>query len=425
MNKKVKKEKTNLDSWSNVLTGMGTLKDKNIYRQYTANSLLSENAITALYTDEGIGKKIVNRPIDLMFNAGFKIIGDEKNLINSIFEERFYIKELKRLLKWARAFGGAVLYLAINDNQKDLKQPVNETNIREILFIKAFDRFRVSQIEYNNNLNSKDYGKPLYLTITPIAGTPFTIHSSRCIIVDGEDTCEMTRQNNNGWGLSIYQDNYEALSEIGTMYNALSHIVQGFISDTFKMDNLFQLMMAGKSDLVKERMNLFDLTRHIMNTNVLDKNEEFTRNVSNVSGLSEIVNVYMGYCAAVSGIPIAVLFGRSAAGLNATGENDIKEWYDEVGSQRNNLFSPVLEKIVKYSMFEKQGYFKGKELNDWTIEFGSLYEMSDKEKSEIYNLVSQADDRYIANGTLDPLEVRESRFSGKKFNLNITVDDKK
>jgi hypothetical protein len=412
----------NLDSWRNILTGQGTLNDKNEYRHYVANTLLNQKAIEHLYTDEGIAKQIADKPVNLIFKSGFIINGDTDNFINAIIDERKYHSELSRAFKWARAFGGSLLYVAINDGNTDLKQPLNENNIKEILFIKAFDRYRVANIEYNQDINNKEYGKPLYITINPIKGGSFTVHNSRCILIDGEDTCESVRALNNGWGLSVFQNNYSALADLNTMYHSISHVVQSCNQDIIKMENLLELISAGKSNLIKERLNIIDLSKHIMNVTLLDTTETMERLKSSLTGLPEILNTFMSYVAAVSGIPIAILFGRSAAGLNATGENDIKEWYDMVSSERALFYSPVIERLVKLLMLEKQSYFKGKELNDWFIEFGSLYEMSDKDKSEIYNITSQADERYITNNVLTSEEIR-NRFTTKKFNSTLTIDE--
>jgi hypothetical protein len=412
----------NTDSWKNILTGQGTSLDKNESKIYIARHLLTQKAIEHLYTDEGIAKQIADKPVNMIFKAGFTVNGDTDNSINATIDERKYYSELSRVFKWSRAFGGAVLYLAVNDGNKDLKTPLDENNIKEILFVKAFDRYRIGIIEYNQDINSKEYGKPLYITINPIKGGSFTIHSSRCIIVDGEDTCESVRERNNGWGLSIFQNNYSALADLNTIYHSISHIIQGYTQDIIKMENLLDLIHSGKSNLVKDRLNIIDLCKHIMNSVLLDTTESMERLTSTLTGLPETVHIFMEYVAAVSGIPVAILFGRSASGLNATGENDIKEWYDMLMGDRTVFYSSVFERLVKLIMLEKQGYFKGKELNDWFIEYGSLYEMSDKEKAEIYNFTSQADDRYINNNVVTSEEVR-NRFTTKKFSPILTIND--
>ena len=44
--------------------------------------------------------------------------------------------------------------------------------------------------------------------------------------------------------------------------------------------------------------------------------------------------------------PMTKLFGRSPAGMNATGESDLKNYYDYVDSQREAKVRPVLQKLL-------------------------------------------------------------------------------
>jgi phage-related protein (TIGR01555 family) len=413
------KEMFNSDSWRNFLTGMGTLYDRIQHTNYKANALLTENQIVDLYS-EGLAIKIIDKPIELIFNAGFKIKNDDNNWINATLEERGYYKELNKLFKWARAFGGSLLYIGIDDGETDLTIPIKENNINEILFIKAFDRFKVLTTTYNENITNKNYSKPEIISIQPSTGNVLPIHSSRCYIVDGKDTCDQIRIKNQNWGLSEFQGNYEALREIGTMYNTLSTILQNYTKDVVKMDNLFSLISAGREqDIIKKTLYL-DLTKNATKREIIDGKDSMERLTTNLSGIIDLVHCFMYYCSAVSDMPISILFGREASGLNATGENEIRTWLDSVASKRPFIISPVLERLTKLLMLEKQGYFKGVELPEWFIEYNSLYELTDKEKAEIYNITSQGDNNYITNQVLTPEQV-SNRFKGNKFNLNLSI----
>ncbi|MFQ8761936.1 MAG: anti-CBASS protein Acb1 family protein [Intestinimonas sp.] len=47
-----------------------------------------------------------------------------------------------------------------------------------------------------------------------------------------------------------------------------------------------------------------------------------------------------------SRIPVTKLFGRSPAGMNATGESDLRNYYDYVDTLREAKLRPILEKLL-------------------------------------------------------------------------------
>ncbi|MCM1236297.1 MAG: DUF1073 domain-containing protein, partial [Ruminococcus flavefaciens] len=64
------------------------------------------------------------------------------------------------------------------------------------------------------------------------------------------------------------------------------------------------------------------------------------------TGLQE---VYDSMCLDLSGasrIPVTKLFGRSPAGMNATGESDLRNYYDYVDTLRESVLKPILERVL-------------------------------------------------------------------------------
>lgn len=92
---------------------------------------------------------------------------------------------------------------------------------------------------------------------------------------------------------------------------------------------------------------------------ILDAEEKYEKASTNISGIPELLDRFMLALSAVSGIPTSLLFGRSAAGLNATGDNDVRNFYDMVKQEQENKLKPVLEKLTRYIMLSKDGPFAG------------------------------------------------------------------
>ncbi|MCG6197883.1 DUF1073 domain-containing protein, partial [Anoxybacillus sp. LAT_38] len=45
-------------------------------------------------------------------------------------------------------------------------------------------------------------------------------------------------------------------------------------------------------------------------------------------------------------IPVTKLFGRSPAGMNATGESDMQNYYEVIQQQQESILGPVLDKLL-------------------------------------------------------------------------------
>jgi phage-related protein (TIGR01555 family) len=64
------------------------------------------------------------------------------------------------------------------------------------------------------------------------------------------------------------------------------------------------------------------------------------------SGLPEVYDRIMMDVAGAAKTPVTKLFGRSPAGMNATGEADLINYYDYLDTVRESQFRPVLEKLL-------------------------------------------------------------------------------
>ena len=73
------------------------------------------------------------------------------------------------------------------------------------------------------------------------------------------------------------------------------------------------------------------------------------------------------------------LFGRSPSGLNATGESDLKNYYDYVDSQREAKVRPVLQKLLPVLAMSAWGFVP----DDLDFTFPPLWTPTATETAEI------------------------------------------
>ena len=64
------------------------------------------------------------------------------------------------------------------------------------------------------------------------------------------------------------------------------------------------------------------------------------------TGLSDIYDQFMLDMSGAAEIPATKLFGRSPQGLYATGESDLKNYYEMIAQMQERILRPALEKLL-------------------------------------------------------------------------------
>ena len=103
------------------------------------------------------------------------------------------------------------------------------------------------------------------------------------------------------------------------------------------------------------------------------------------AGLSDIYESFMMDMAGAAEIPATKLFGRSPQGLNATGEADLRNYYDMIAQMQERLLRPALEKFLPVMAISCWGYVP----EDMEIVFEPVMTSSPAERAELVQKMSQ------------------------------------
>ena len=164
-----------LDGWQNVFTGMGIQnRDKSYHTVFNSSARLDENTLTFMYRSDGFARRIIDLAADDMVREWFHIEGDPEGNILDKLKSIKAKKQIKRLLKWARLFGGSLGVIGIDDGQGDLEMPVRENNIKGIHFIQPYDRHSVwwSTQDLYQDPNHPKFGFPEVYTVSMFQSVP-------------------------------------------------------------------------------------------------------------------------------------------------------------------------------------------------------------------------------------------------------------
>jgi hypothetical protein len=126
----------------------------------------------------------------------------------------------------------------------------------------------------------------------------------------------------------------------------------------------------------------------------------------------------MALCGCPGVPPLTRLFGRSPAGLNATGENDIRTYYDDVVSYQTTTLTNAVLDIVRAVNAGMKKTVKDSKIK---IKWGNPYTPTEKEMTENRNRQAQTDKIYFDMQVIDSEEIRKNRFEGE-YSFETVVD---
>lgn len=398
------------DSFVNVLRGLGGGKDATVQRRYTIDRLKSFQyaELTALYATNWLASKVVDIPVNDALRSGRIIQGDNATEILAVYDDLKIDKKISDALKWARAYGGSILVIVSNDN--DLSKPIS-IGKGDLKNIAAFD---ISDVHSNTLIRDPLDRNYLSQEFYQIRGTSQKIHNSRVIKLDGLFVSNYLKEMAQGFGLSIFEKLYSVIGDAQESNDLITNLIYQSNIDVYKMNGLNEAISADMEQAAVDRITVAQSMKSILNAIILDKDDDYSSVAKNFSGLQEIDMAKLSKVAGASDIPLTRLLGKSADGMNATGDGDLKNYYDMVSSFQSETIYDIYRKIDK-CVCAHLG------IPETTFEFNSLFQMSDLEKADIELKNAQTDTMHINNGVITETDVLQRLAEGGMY-TSITME---
>lgn len=417
------------DSFANVLTGLGVAgKDKRKSAKPAAD-LMTDNQLEALFRAEAMARKIVERIPSEGTREWIQITNTEKETESKIVEEMKRLKTRKVFREaWtkARIYGGSIIFMGINDN-KELSEEVDINNIADIsnLIVFGKDELDISSPEIDDDIKSSNFGLPKNYTINSTRGistiTNKVLHHTRALRFDGPMLTQQDFRNNNFWHDSVLVNLLNPIQNYSTSNDSAAYVMTDFRVGVLKMSDLIDKISAGCETEIIDRLNLLKKTISVLGIMVINEDEEYQQNTPRLNGIDEILQKITDRLVAESGIPHTILLGQSPTGMQATGGSELKDFYQTITNQQEDILRPNLDTFFNYMLASKKGPTNGEQLQGFQFKFPSLFQLSDKERSEIKKNMAQSDKEYIESGVLDTEEVALSRFGGDQFSQETMI----
>ena len=425
---------TRKDGWQNLVTGLGTKRDKRMHTTFGGAPIWQSGQILdELYAGDDMIARIVDLPAQEMTREWLELhVGDGPDIAKAMLqrlEDLDLQAKTDEALTWARLHGGALMILGIDDGQTTDK-PLKEDSIKSFGWVSVVDRWEVRVASRYEDVRSPKYGMPEVYEITPASegggsavNDRMFIHESRVIRFDGVKTPRRRMALNGGWCDSVVTRLYEVIRDFCLGYASAAATLADFSVGVVAIQNLAEMLAADQEGLVLKRLEMLDMARSIARAVFMDaEKERFEYVARSLTGMPETLDRLALRLSAGTGIPVTLLMGQSPAGLNATGASDIRLWYDNVRSQQNQYLTPRIGRVIRLAFLAKDGPTNGKEPEDWSISWRPLWQPTEKEQAETRYLTMQTDVGYIDRGVLSPRKVAESRFGGDRWSMETTID---
>lgn len=382
-----------LDAFTNMLARLGA-GTPNLLEgtEYTTERMTRDFAtLNALYRESWIVRRIVDViPADMLKNwititSGIEPAVEKK--ISLALRRTQLIDKLKRGMQWGRLYGGALGIMLVKHQGNDLTTPLRLDYIMpgDFAGMLIFDRWNgVSpSSELVDDVTDPEYSYPKYYTISdPTNGGMVQIHHSRCIRFPGNLLPYWEELSELQWGASVIEPIMDDLKKRDNVSWNIAQLTFMANLRVLKMEDLGQLLASTDAISQQELYNTIQAQNILMSNmglQIMDSKDSMETHQYTFGGLADVYQQFLMDIAGAAEMPVTKLFGRSPAGLNATGESDLQNYYDMIAEKQESYLRPILNKVLPPFIISTLGSMP----DDFDFDFDPVAEPSDKERAEL------------------------------------------
>lgn len=358
--KKQKIKKATADAFSNpaARTGFGTM-DLTQATDYPMTRLTQNyELLTSLYRDNWIVQNIVQTVPDDVARKWYEI----KSAIAPEYIDRLKRLERKTGLRakithgmyWGRLYGGAAGLILIK-GQQNLEEPLDLDFIMPDSFqgLAILDRWTgvYPSGEIVSDPGDPDFGLPEYYTIKDEERGQLVakVHHSRIVRFIGRELPWLEQVVEQYWGESELEAIFNEVVRRDNVAANIAGLTFRANLSYMETDGLDQLLGTGNAEMQRRFWNTMQ-AQSIMESNfglrIINHGDAIHHQQYTFTGLPDVYDRIMMDVAGAARTPVTKLFGRSPAGMNATGEADMINYYDYIDGIRETQFRPIIERLL-------------------------------------------------------------------------------
>lgn len=329
------------DGLQSLTANLGTARDKAASTTYAVDEY-SEIDLTNAYRSSWLAKKIVEIPA-LDSTREWRAWQGQPEQIEALEAEERRLGLQVKLLRartLARLYGRAYLYFDLGDDPE--KPPQSTIKKGAIRFLTVLTHHQLTADLLDQDPLSPTFGRPVYYTVVG-GNRNARVHPSRVVELIGNARPEADVTNNLPPD-SVLTALLQAVKQFdGTAANVASLVFEAKI-DVIKVKGLMGI--AGDPLQEAKLLQRYALAAAAKSNNgmlLLDyDSEEYDQKSFTFAALADLMDRFAQNSSGAADIPMTRLFGRSAAGMNSTGEGDLRNYYDRVGADQSLVLQPAL-----------------------------------------------------------------------------------
>lgn len=379
-----------LDTLKSLVTGLGTSKDKTVEMAY-AMRYVTDAELNAMHRSDWLSRKIVDIiPNDMTREwRDWQAENDQIEKIEEVEKAPLINVQSKinQAMCRARLLRGSAIYMGMRDRTPDQPLDLDRVKQGDLLYLHVLNRRDMTVGEIIKDIQSEFYGEPTYYEMSSTTGQQTRIHPSRMIRFIGAEILD-DHETLDGWGDSVLQVVYDAIQNATSVQQHIAALVPEAKTDVIYIPGLSKFLQnATTTRQLTDRFTYANSIKSMFNMVLLEGNgtdlgEKWEQKQINFAQLPELAQLFLQVAAGAADIPVTRLLGQSPSGMNATGESDIRNYYDNISARQRTELSPKLHRLDEVVIRSALG-IRPKEVH---YTWAPLWGISEKEKADIFKL---------------------------------------
>lgn len=381
------------DSFQNAMLKLGLGTDNALSASTYGFNPISRNRtlLEWIYRGSWLGGIAVNIPAADMTRAGIEINskmkpGEMEKIRKAETSLELWPRTEETIVN-ARLYGGCIM-VALIDGQ-DVSTPLRRDLPLVPGQLKGFlvlDRWMVEpRLEDLVSEYGPDIGLPKFYRVNSDAPAlrMKNIHYTRVLRLDGIKLPYWQRVQENLWGISVFERLYDRMVAADSATQGAAQLVYKSFLRTYSMKGMTDLMANGGDLGIQTVMRKVDMVRRyqgIEGMSVIDSEDTIEVQASaGYAGISDVILQMMQQISGTLQIPLVRMLGQSPAGLNSTGESDLRTYYDGILKDQESSLRVPLDWMYRL-IAQSEGIVLPDDFN-WS--FRPLWQLDEGQKSEI------------------------------------------
>lgn len=412
------------DTWANAVTGENTANiDARTAATITRRADLTEEELEHLYDYDDLVGLVCDLPPREMVREWIDLVvpddtAERGAAVMLRLEELGAKQAFRDALTWSRLFGGGLVVLGVNDGALSMAEPLSEERIKAVRWLKVLHRFDVEVEKRGDDgevelwrVRSSGEDKSIDNKV---------IHASRVIAFDGLNVTRKRRIERKGWGLSVIDRMLAVIRDFQSSYASVFASMNRMGESALRIEGLAKMLASEggqTASIVLQRIARLSYYRSTYRFLPIDMREEVSDIAPSFGGVNDVIDRLWMRLSSATRMPVTLLAGRSPSGLNATGESDMAQWYDNIKAEQEDRLKQPLERLIRLLLLENGQ----KEPESWTFNFRPLKQLTEHETAEQRKKVAETDALYVNSGIVSVEEVRESRWTSEGYSMDMSL----